>query len=267
MAMDTLEAATLGGLDLGRGKHVQLLVMTGELTGLAAAGLTGVLANEGSGLAAAETSITVDTVDATTKVAVGDKLFRTKAADGLEFTEIGTVTSVGATAIGISAGTGVALTNNDPLLVDVAYDIGADGVVTVSRGALSAAAADLSISQGAGQIVIRGVNLDSTTAAADIERSGIALTMDVSFGTSPSSTDSLNIIGAVGSFGWDEAGGTVGSAAVDQPVFGSIVTCAGNNVVFDVGLPYEQEGGAQREVADGSILKFCILAIAKSNGV
>ena len=88
MALDLLGAATVGGLDLGRGNDVQLVMMTGEITGVGAAALTGVLVNEGSGLAADSTSITVDTVDATTKMAVGDRLFRANASDGTELKKL-----------------------------------------------------------------------------------------------------------------------------------------------------------------------------------
>lgn len=269
MALDLLGAATVGGLDLGRGNDVQLVMMTGEITGVGAAALTGVLVNEGSGLAADSTSITVDTVDATTKMAVGDRLFRANASDGTEFEEIGTLTSVGATALGVSAGTAVALTNNDELFVAAEYDISADGVVTVGGGSTAgAAAADLVLSQGAGQIVVKGVDLAQVAGTnAKINRGGIALTLECTFGKTPSTTDSLNLIGAVGSFGWDVGSGTVGSATIDGVSFGSVAAISGNKVEFHVGLPYENEGGTQLNIADGSILKFCILGIAKSDGV
>ena len=111
------------------------------------------------------------------------------------------------------------------------------------------------------------MNLDSTTAAANIDRHGIGLTMEFTFGKSFSATDSLNLIGAVGDFGWDQTGGTVGSAVVSNVGFGSCAAISGNKVEFHVGLPYENEGGGQVEIIDGSVLKFCIMGIAKSDGV
>ena len=265
MALDLLEAASVGGLDLGRGNDVQLVMMTGEITGFAAAGLSGVRVN--GAVTAGDTSITVDQTDATTKIAVGDRVFSTTTADGTGFKEAGTVTSVSALSVGISAGAADDIGNNDELFVAAVYDIDADGTVTVSGSSLSAAAADLVLTQGAGQIVVKGVNLDSTTAVANIERAGVGLTMEFTFGKSFSATDSLNIIGAVGDFGWDEADGTVGSAVVSHEGFGSCAAISGNKVEFHVGLPYEPEGGDQVQIADGSILKFCILAVAKSDGV
>ena len=265
MAIDLIGASSVGGLDLGRGNDVQLVMMTGEITGFDAAGLSGVRVN--GAVTAGDTSITVDNTDATTKIAVGDRVFSTTAANGTGFKEAGTVTSVATTSVGISAGAADDIGNNDELFVAAVYDIDADGTVTVSGSSLSAAAADLALTQGAGQIVVKGVNKDTTTAAANIERAGIGLTMEFTFGASHSATDSLNIIGAVGDFGWDAAGGTVGSAVVSHAGFGSLAAISGNKVEFHVGVPYENEGGGQVEIADGSILKFCILAIAKSDGV
>ncbi len=265
MATDLIEAASVGGLDLGRGNDVQLVMMTGEITGLASAGMSGVRTNGAVSLPA--TSITVDTTDATTKITVGDRLFKSENADGTAFAEVGVVTSVGATTIGISAGLAVALGDNDELFVASEYDIDADGTITLGGNPLSAATTDLVLTQGAGQIVVKGVNLDSTTAAANIDRHGIGLTMEFTFGKSFSATDSLNLIGAVGDFGWDQTGGTVGSAVVSNVGFGSCAAISGNKVEFHVGLPYENEGGGQVEIIDGSVLKFCIMGIAKSDGV
>ena len=179
------------------------------------------------------------------------------------------VTSVATTAIGISTGTLAALTNNDELFVAAEYDIDMDGTVTVGGGATAgAAAADLSLTHGAGQIVIKGVDLAQVGGTnAKIDRAGIALTMEATFGKTPETSGGLNLIGAVGQFAWDVGSGTVGSAAVDAVAFGSVAALGGNKVEFHVGLPYEDEGGTQLNVADGSILKFCILGIAKSDGI
>ena len=77
--------------------------------------------------------------------------------------------------------------------------------------------------QGAGQIVVKGVDLAQVAGTnAKIDRGGIALTLECTFGKTPSTTDSLNLIGAVGSFGWDVGSGTVGSATIDGVSFGSV---------------------------------------------
>ncbi len=71
---------------------------------------SGVLVNNGSGYAAGTTSaMTVDTVDATTKYQVGDRVYN--SAGKL----VGVITVIGATAITIGAGTTVALANNEAL--------------------------------------------------------------------------------------------------------------------------------------------------------
>ena len=76
---------------------------------------TGVLINNGSGYAGGTTTaLAVDTVDATTKIAVGDVLRRNTAGGDI----IGTVTAVASTSVTFAAGTLNAVSNNDNLYRD-----------------------------------------------------------------------------------------------------------------------------------------------------
>ena len=75
---------------------------------------TGVLINNGSGYSTGETGgMTVDTVDATTKIGVGDVLY----ADATGNTRIGVVTAVATTSVTVGNGIDVSVANNDELFV------------------------------------------------------------------------------------------------------------------------------------------------------
>ena len=90
--------------------------------------ITGVLINNGSGYSAATTSaMTVDGVDATTKISVGDVLRRTNNAGDV----IGTVTAVTSTSITIGAGTLTSVNNNDPIYREGKLTV--DGVANISK--------------------------------------------------------------------------------------------------------------------------------------
>jgi len=271
MALDLFGAATLGGLDQGRGSGRTLVMMTGEVTGLQAGGInTDVLVNDAGNVAAAQTSITVDGGggDATDFIKVGDRLFSTDAATGVILNEIGTVTSVTSTSVGISAGTAFALANNDQLFVAASYQVNADGTVSEEGSGHLTATGDLVMNYGAGQIEIYGSDFAQVAGTDEkINRGGVALTMEVIFGNDFSATDSINLIGAIASVGWDLGSGTVGSAVIDNVCFASVAGISGNKVTLLVGLPYENEGGTQLNIVDSSILKFCVMAVTDSNGV
>ncbi len=90
--------------------------------------VTGVLVNNGSGYSGGHTgAVVVDTVDATTKISVGDVLRRTNNAGAV----IGTVTAVTSTSVTFAAGTLTALSNNDPLYRE--GKLAVDGVVDISK--------------------------------------------------------------------------------------------------------------------------------------
>lgn len=110
-------------LSNGSGDHTSdadLIFAQGEVTG--------VLVNNGSGYSSGHTgAVVVDTVDATTKISVGDVLRRTNNAGAV----IGTVTAVTSTSITFAAGTLTALSNNDPLYREGRLTI--DGVTDISK--------------------------------------------------------------------------------------------------------------------------------------
>ena len=90
--------------------------------------VTGVLINNGSGYASGTTAaMTVDGVDATTKISVGDVLRRTNNTGNV----IGTVTAVTSTSITIGAGTLESVSNDDPLYREGRLTI--DGVTDISK--------------------------------------------------------------------------------------------------------------------------------------
>ena len=101
------------------------------------------------------------------------------------------------------------------------------------------------------------------------------MTIEFTFGNELSFTDSLNLVSAVGSFGYDMSGGTPNDVsptasnpvAVDRLAWGHCARVAGNTARFTIGLPYEQEGGTQENIASGTTLKFCVMAIADDGGV
>lgn len=107
----------------GAGNHTSdadLVFLKGEITG--------VLINNGGGYSAATTSaMTVDTVDATTKISVGDVLRRTNNAGDV----IGTVTAVTSTSITIGAGTLVTVNDDDPIYREGKLTV--DGVANISK--------------------------------------------------------------------------------------------------------------------------------------
>ena len=90
--------------------------------------ITGVLINNNDGYSAATTAaMTVDTVNATTKISVGDVLRRTNSGGNV----IGTVTAVTSTSVTIGAGTLAAVNNNDPIYREGKLTI--DGVANISK--------------------------------------------------------------------------------------------------------------------------------------
>ena len=90
--------------------------------------ITGVLINNGSGYSAATTSaMTVDGVNATTKISVGDVLRRTNNAGDV----IGTVTAVTSTSITIGAGTLTSVNDDDPIYREGKLTV--DGVANISK--------------------------------------------------------------------------------------------------------------------------------------
>ena len=84
-------------------------VMVSKAYGDSLSGRTGVLVNNGAGVAQGQGSIAVDGVDATTKFSVDDHVYK---ADG---TDVGVVTTVTATLLTFGANTLAAVNNDDHL--------------------------------------------------------------------------------------------------------------------------------------------------------
>ena len=241
--------------------------MQGELTGFTESSwYSGVLTTGSS--AEGVTSFAVDTVDATTKFAVGDRIYRGRAADG-HLAEIGVITSVSATEIGVSAGTQTVLTNNDNIFNSAFYNISADGVVTLGSNTVGLSADNLVINSGAGRIVCFGVDsrmgIDPAVNSR-IDRNGTMLSMEFTFGNEKDLNSNLNLVSAVGSFGIQRTGGTVGQGEADFLTWGYPVTVSGNTAVFNIGAMYEQEGGVQTNLESDTIVLFSVMAIADDGG-
>lgn len=287
MALNSIDGSLGGGLlPIAKASRRKLVMMQGEITGMVtAAAITGCLTNGTA--SSGDTSFSVDTVDATTKFTVGDRIYRAAAADG-HLHEIGIVTSVSATTIGVSAGIQTDLTNNDQLLNSGCYNISPDGVITTGTnpdisqpgsnivdGVVSVgtnpgiARADLVMHFGAGRIVVFGVDHQMGTDPAVhglIDRNGTALSLEFTFGREKDINSPMNLVSAVGSFGFKRTGGTVGQAEADFLSFGYPGTVSGNTAVFNIGTMYEQEGGSQTNVVDDTILSFCVMAVADDGG-
>jgi len=139
------------------------------------------------------------------------------------------------------------------------YAINADGTVTGSDGG---ADADVSMTFGAGQIVV--TQYDANGTGAGIE--GAVAELAFNFGTA-ASTAEIEIIGGFANFGVDNTGGTVGSAVVDNIIPAGLQAMTGNTIKFAMGAPYEQEGGSQISISGTSILKFSVIAFCKGGHV
>ena len=126
-------SGNVSGASSGAVGRVQLSNGSGDHTSdadliFAQGEVTGVLVNNGSGYSSGHTgAVVVDTVDATTKISVGDVLRRTNNAGDV----IGTVTAVTSTSVTFAAGTLTALSNNDPLYREGRLTI--DGVTDISK--------------------------------------------------------------------------------------------------------------------------------------
>ena len=215
-----------------------------------------------------DTSFTVDQFDATTRFTVGDRIYRGRLADG-HLAEIGVVTSVSATEIGVSAGIQTVITNNDYIHNSGFYNISEDGEITLGTNTFDLSADDLVINSGAGRIVVYGVDERMGTDVSvnqRVDRNGTMLSMEFTFGNEKDLNSNLNLVSAVGSFGIQRTGGTLGQGEADFLVWGYPVTVSGNTAVFNIGAMYEQEGGVQTNLTDDSILLFSVMAIADDGG-
>ena len=294
-----MEGSLGGGLiPIAKSSRRKLVMMQGDITNLhiASPGYNGVIVNGNVPYSGSPvTQFNTDTVLASEKISVGDRIFQS-GNFSQHLQEVGIVTDItdGAgtnSTITIAAGTGPAfpdplapiagrsMINNASLSVAAVYDIDMNGVVTAVSGHGSTIGTDwisgnnVRMNVGCGRISIYGVDTNSTPAR--IDRGGTAMTIEFTFGNELSYTDSLNLVSAVGSFGYDMSGGTpndvsptaTNPVAVDRLAFGHCARVAGNTAKFTIGVPYEQEGGTQEMIGVGTTLKFCVMAIADDGGV
>ena len=77
----------------------------------------------------------------------------------------------------------------------------------------------------------------------------------------------MKVIGGWAVAGFDITGGTVGSATVDMIAPISFKKVDHNAIYFDVGAPYENEGGSQVSISGNTILKFSAFAIVQGGGI
>jgi|GEM_PF-6305630 len=293
---------SLGGglLPIAKNSRRKIVMMQGEVKNLTQSAPTGVLVD---GSVVSGTVIRTDGVSASSKISVGDRIFQSGFLT-FRFEELGTVTAItpvsGHEDITIGAGFGQTYpdplvvpartptaSNNAEISVATVYDISPDGVVTEVSGhggGLESGLQNLFMNVGAGRISIYGVD-DQTAAPSGqfedherINRMGTGLSMEFTFGSEVDLTDSLNLVTAVGSFGFDmtaagmmviDPASSVATKAtqVDRVAFGACHRVAGNTAIFHISLPYEQEGGAQEEITENTVLKFCIMAVADNGGI
>lgn len=140
------------------------------------------------------------------------------------------------------------------------YTVDTDGTVTESGGG---DAADLSMTNGAG-IIITVTNHDPDSTGAGVE--GAFCEMKFTFGSAVATTNCLQILGGVGSAGIDDAGGTVGSLAVDHACCMSLVAISGNSITFALSQ-LEEEGGTQTTADAAQGVKFSVIAFAAAGGI
>ena len=90
--------------------------------------------------------------------------------------------------------------------------------------------------------------------------------MKFTFGSAVATTNCLQILGGVGSAGIDDAGGTVGSLAVDHACCMSLVAISGNSITFALSQ-LEEEGGTQTTADAAQGVKFSVIAFAAAGGI
>jgi len=298
MALDSMEGSLGGGLiPIAKSSRRKLVMMQGDITRLhiASPEKCGVLVNGNAIYSGSPVyQFNTDTVLASEAISVGDRIFQSgNFMQNLQ--ELGIVTAIedglfDNSTITIGAGTGPAFPdplapingrsaiNNAFLSVASVYDINMDGVVTPRS--TNARATDVRLHVGCGRISVYGVDLSANSATASslaqIDRGGTAMTIEFTFGNELSFTDNLNLVSAVGSFGYDMDGGkpnfsyppgASNPVQVDRLAWGHCARVAGNTARFTIGLPYEQEGGTQENIAAGTTLKFCVMAVADDGGV
>ena len=157
------------------------------------------------------------------------------------------------------------------------WHVSPDGVITSTNADAEA----LVMTHGSGVVEVRFVDLDGT--GTDAEGSVGQLSFYLGSTTDPAdyytennsqtrrfSVDSghAHILGGWAVAGFDISGGTVGSAAVDMIAPIGLEIMDSNKITFNIGAPYEQEGGTQIPIQHTpTILKFSAIIVTAPDGI
>lgn len=90
---------------------------------------------------------------------------------------------------------------------------------------------------------------------------------DPGAGTDNVESGHVHVLGGWAVGGFDISGGTVGLASVDMIAPLTLKRVNSNEIVFDVGAPYEPESGTQVSINSATILKFSVIVVTAPDGL
>lgn len=178
--------------------------------------------------------------------------------------------TVGGLTSGVGKGVNIMCMSGEIGQLDEAqnvWKVTPDGVTTTVFGAADTSSCVLT--HGCGFVEIRNYDPDGT----GVGNEGGVVELVLHFGDISTHTTlaedrgHLKVIGGWAVAGFDITGGTVGSATVDMIAPISFKKVDHNAIYFDVGAPYENEGGSQVSILPLTILKFSAFAIVQGGGI
>lgn len=178
--------------------------------------------------------------------------------------------TVGGLTNGVGKGVNIMCMSGELVELDQAqsvWKVTPDGVTTTVLG--GADPAHCVLTHGCGFVEIRNYDADGTGVGNEGGVAELVLHFgDIStHSTLASEQGHLKVIGGWAVAGFDITGGTVGSAVVDMIAPISFKRVLHNAIYFDIGAPYEQEGGTQVSISGNTILKFSAFAIVQGGGI
>ena len=179
--------------------------------------------------------------------------------------------TVGGLTSGVGKGVNIMCMSGEIVELDQArsvWKITPDGVTTTVQG--SADPGSCKLTHGCGYVEIRNYDADGTGTGNEGGVAELVLHFGDISSTPPSVTQDkghLKVIGGWAVAGFDIGGGTVASAVVDMIAPISLKRIAHNAIHFDIGAPYEQEGGSQVSISTNTILKFSAFVIVQGGGI
>lgn len=178
--------------------------------------------------------------------------------------------TVGGLTNGVGKGVNIMCMSGEIVELDQAqsvWKVTPDGVTTTVLG--TADPAHCVLTHGCGFVEIRNYDADGTGVGNEGGVAELVLHFgDIStHSTLASEQGHLKVIGGWAVAGFDINGGTVGSAVVDMIAPISFKKVLHNAIYFDIGAPYEQEGGTQVSISGNTILKFSAFAIVQGGGI